>query len=224
MKLEKIMENLFLEDNKYYSILESDSGKIVMIPNFYKTAIEQSSYVQNTFDYMKNEITSFTKRASNSYSYSDVIPLVAKEIVGYRVINGSQLKKVNSNTLISQFNDLKNQNIDWGFDQLMITKLMFDLDTILNKIQILNEESPHDHLRREFIPFEIYKYVTDFYNVVALVELKLDEMKEYRINFIDRIIFKHELNKKIRKVERIILEGKKYKGLFNPLELCYRIF
>ncbi len=106
----------------------------------------------------------------------------------------------------------------------MITKLMFDLDSILNKIQILNEESPHDHLRREFIPFEIYKYVTDFYNVVALVELKLDEMKESRINFIDRIIFKHELNKKIRKVERVILEGKKYKGLFNPLELCCRVF
>lgn len=224
MKLEKIMENLFLENSKYYSILESDSGKIVMIPNFYKTAIEQSSYARDTFNWMTNEITSFTKRATQSHSYGDIVPLVAKEIIGYRVINGSQLKKVNSNTLISQFNDLKNQNIDWGFEQLMITKLMFDLDVILNKIQILNEESPQDHLRREFIPFEIYKYVTDFYNVVALVELKLDEMKEYRINFIDRILFKHELNKKIRKVERIILDGEKYKGLFNPLELCCRVF
>ena len=224
MKLEKIMENLFLEDSKYYSILESESGKIVMIPNFYKTAIEQSSYAQDTFDWMKNEITSFSKRATQSHSYGDIIPLVAKEIVGYRVINGSQLKKLNSNTLISQFNDLKNQNIDCGFEQLMITKLMFDLDVVLNKIQILNDESPQDHLRREFIPFEIYKYVTDFYNVVALVELKLDEMKESRFNFIDRILFKHELNKKIRKVERIILDGEKYKGLFNPLELCCRVF
>lgn len=224
MKLEKIMENLFLEDNKYYSILESESGKIVMIPNFYKTAIEQSSYARDTFNWMTNEITSFTKRATQSHSYGDVIPLVAKEIISYRVINGSQLKKVTSNTLISQFNDLKNQNIDWGFEQLRITKLMFDLDVILNKIQILNKESPQDHLRREFIPFEIYKYVTDFYNVVALAELKLDEMKESRVNFIDRVLFKHELNKKIRKVERIILDGEKYKGLFNPLELCCRVF
>ena len=220
MKLEKIMKNLFLEDSKYYSILESDSGKIVMVPNFYKTAIEQSSYARNTFDW----ITSFAKRATRSYSHGDVIPLVAKEIVGYRVINGAQLKKANSNNLISQFNDLKNQNIDWGFEQLMITKLMFDLDVILNKIQILNEESPQDHLLREFFPFEIYKYVTDFYNVVALTELKLNEMKEARINFIDRILFKHELNRKIRKVERVVLEGEKYKGLFNPLELCCRVF
>lgn len=224
MKLEKIMKNLFLEDSKYYSILESDSGKIVMVPNFYKTAIEQSSYARNTFDWMTNEITSFAKRATQSYSHGDVIPLVAKEIVGYRVINGAQLKKANSNNLISQFNDLKNQNIDWGFEQLMITKLMFDLDVILNKIQILNEESPQDHLLREFFPFEIYKCVTDFYNVVALAELKLNEMKEARINFIDRILFKHELNRKIRKVERVVLEGEKYKGLFNPLELCCRVF
>lgn len=224
MKLEKIMKNLFLEDSKYYSILESDRGKIIMVPNFYKTAIEQSLYARDTFDWMTNEITSFAKRATQSYSYGDVIPLVSKEIIGYRVINGTQLKKVNSNNLISQCNDLKNQDIDWGFEQLMINKLMFDLDVILNKIQILNEELPQDHLRREFFPFEIYKYATDFYNVVALAELKMDEMKESRINFIDRIIFKHELNKKIRKVERVILEGEKYKGLFNPLELCYRVF
>lgn len=224
MKLEKIMENLFLEDNKFYSILESENGKIVMVPNFYKTAIEQSSYAKDSFDWMKKEITLFAKKATESYTVGDVIPLVDKEIIGYRIINGSQLKNVNSNDLISQFNDLKNQKIDWGFDNLTITKLIFDLDILLKKIQSLNEEDLQKHLTLEFSPFEIYKHVTDFYNVAGLIELELDKMKGINLNFIDRICFKHELNKRIRKIEHLILDSEKYKDLFNPLELCFRVF
>ena len=224
MKLEKIMENLFLEDNKFYSILESENGKILMFPNFYKTAIEQSSYARESFDWMQKELTSFAKRDSESDSSGDIVPLVVKEIVGYRVINGYKLKEVNSNNLISQCNGLKNQDLDWGFDNLIITKLIFDLDIILNKIKILSEESPKENLDREFIPLEIHKYVTDFYNVAGLTELELEKMKSSALNFIERLCFKHELNKRIRKIERLILDGEKYKGLFNPLELCYRIF
>lgn len=224
MKLEKIMENLFLEDNKFYSILESENGKIVMVPNFYKTAIEQSSYAKDSFDWMKKEITLFAKKATESYTVGDVIPLVDKEIIGYRIINGSQLKNVKSNDLISQFNDLKNQKIDWGFDNLTITKLIFDLDILLKKIQSLNEEDLQKHLVLEFSPFEIYKYVTDFYNVAGLIELELDKMKGINLNLIDRICFKHELNKRIRKIEHLVLDSKKYKDLFDPLEFCCRVF
>lgn len=229
-KIAAVRNELFLEDEKFYTILAGEHNKIIMVPNFLKTSITYSNYSVESFQWMKDNIdytpfNFFSQRPLDSELEGEVFPFTSNKVIGYRIMNGKEIKELFSENKDLIFESSQNKDdLLSDHKEVNLKQLFFDLDVLLFHIKKLNKETIQEHFEREFFPFEIQKTVSDFFNIVALARLELEKDSDNHLSLFERVVSNLKLEKRISKMEKLVLDSERYGGMFNPLEFNCRIF
>ena len=229
-KIAAVRKELFLEDEKVYTILAGEHNKIIMVPNFLKTAITSSNYSEEGFQWMKDNLdytpfNFFSQRPLSSELEGVIFPFTSNKVIGYRIMNGREIKEIISEGKDLIFESNKNQDDSISdYKEINLKQRFFDLDVLLFHIEKLNKETIQEHFERGFFPFEIQKTVSDFFNIVALTQLELEKDSSNHLSLFERVVSNLKLEKRISKMEKLVLDSERYGGMFNPLEFNCRIF